>query len=247
MRKKLALAAITLLALAACSTATTKSVAQPTVKIIDPPSSGLAEQGNRVSLTVEATGVTIVKADGNTGGKTGHYHVFIDRDPVGAGATIPKEASIVHSAVSPIEILGLTVGLHRFVVVLGDGTHARIGTSQSEVSVDVKGPSVDAKAPATIAAGETLNVDVAVQGVTLVAANGDVSGKTGHLHLFVDREVTDPRLPIPKEAGIIHTTSTRIAIPGLGKGEHTIWVVLGNGIHTAFEFPVMDKVTVTVT
>ena len=36
-------------------------------------------KGNVVSLDLASTGLTIVKADGDTSGKTGHYHVFIDR------------------------------------------------------------------------------------------------------------------------------------------------------------------------
>jgi hypothetical protein len=35
-------------------------------------------------------------------------------------------------------------------------------------------------------------------------------------------------------------------VSGLEKGEHTIWVVLGDGTHKAFDPPVIDKLTVTV-
>ena len=33
----------------------------------------------------------------------------------------------------------------------------------------------------------------------------------------------------------------------LAAGEHTIWIVVGDGTHTAFKTPVRDKVVVTVT
>ena len=87
---------------------------------------------------------------------------------------------------------------------------------------------------------------VKVEGVTLVKADGDTSGRTGHLHVFVDRDPTAAGQPIPKEAGVIHTTDTTISVPDLGPGEHTLWVVLGDGNHVPFAPAVLDKVTVTV-
>src|SRR5437867_1646388 len=172
--------------LAACSsgaaepTASKSTPTGPTVSISSP-TKGSSVGGNIVSLNVAATGIKIVKADGDASGKTGHYHVFIDRDPVAAGETIPKEAGIVHSAASPIEITGLSVGLHRFAVVLGDGTHRRIGSAKAETTVTVNGPSVDASAPATIPAGAPLVIRMKVVGVTLVKADGSSSNTTGHL------------------------------------------------------------------
>ena len=87
---------------------------------------------------------------------------------------------------------------------------------------------------------------VKVEGVTLAKADGDTSGKTGHLHVFVDRDPTAAGQPIPKEAGVIHTTDTTISVPDLAPGEHTLWVVLGDGNHFPFAPAVLDKVTVTV-
>lgn len=239
-------AAALLALLGACSTKKTepKQPAGPSLSIASP-ATGTSVKGNVVSLDMTVGGVTIVKADGDTSGKTGHFHVFIDREPLAAGQTIPKEAGIVHSADDPIKLTGLAVGEHALTVVLGDGTHARIGNASAKVTVKVEGPSVDASAPATGTAGQPVVVDVKVEGVTLFAADGDTSGATGHLHLFVDR---DPILtgPIPKEAGIIHTKDLKVPVPDLAAGDHTIWVVLGDGTHTAFDPPVLDKVTVTV-
>jgi uncharacterized protein DUF4399 len=229
------------LALAACSTA--KTVASgPKLKVTAPSS----VQGNVVDLELVATGISIVKADGDTSGKTGHFHVFIDREPVAPGAAIPKEPGIVHSAANPVTLTGLSIGRHKIAVVFGDGAHRRISSTVSETSVDVKGPSVDAAAPATAAAAKPFVLNVTVAGVTLVKADGDTSGKTGHLHVFIDREPNPAGQAIPKEAGIIHTADTTITMPALAAGEHTIWVVLGNGVHAPFASPVLDKVTVTV-
>lgn len=242
--KTVAVAACLALLTAACATKKTESPGSDggtSVAAEAPKSVG----GNVVTLNLTAKGVRIVKADGDTTGKTGHFHVFIDREPPAAGATIPKEAGIVHSIDAATKITGLSVGSHTFTVVLGNGVHQRIGDAQAKATVQVDGPSVDASAPATVAAGAPVPVAFKLTGATVAPANGDTSGKTGHFHLFIDR---DPILtgPIPKEAGIVHTIESSYAVTGLAAGEHTIWVVLGNGVHTSLEEPVMDKVTVTV-
>lgn len=107
------------------------------------------------------------------------------------------------------------------------------------------GVTVDAIAPATVTAGAAVPVTVEVKGITLVKADQDTSGATGHLHVFIDRQPTPAGQPIPVEAGVIHTASTTIEVAGLAAGEHTLWVVAGNGAHVPFE-GATDKVTVTV-
>jgi hypothetical protein len=132
------------------------------------------------------------------------------------------------------------------VVVLGDGAHHRLTGTPAETTVTVNGPTVQASAPATVSRGDPVTVSVTVTGVTLVTADGDTSGKSGHLHFFVDKAPTPAGQPIPKEPGITHTAKTTLTIPDLSPGDHVIWVVLGNGAHLPFDPPVEDKVTVTV-
>ena len=215
---------------------------------ISAPASGATVRGNVLTLDLKATGVDIVKADGDTSGKTGHFHVFIDKKPVAVGETIPKGPGIVHSADNPVKIYGLTPGKHTAVVVIGDGTHKRMGSASKTIHFTVAGPSVHASVPATNTAGQPVVVTVDVTGVKLVKADGDTSGKTGHLHLFIDRDPTPAGESIPKPAdgSIIHTADTSIPVPNLAKGEHTIWVVLGNGAHSPWKPPVMDKITFMV-
>jgi hypothetical protein len=212
-----------------------------------PPSS---VEGNVVSLDMSVTGVKIVKADGDTSGKSGHFHVFIDRDPVVQGDTIPKEAGIVHSAENPIKIYGLSIGEHRFTIVLGDGTHKRIdGDLEVSTTVRVKGPSVDGTAPAMIKEGDDLTVGLKAQGVKLIKPDGSRSKKTGHMHVLVDPAkppMGGDLMPPPKPNEVIHTIDKEVTISGLTKGEHVLWVVLGDGTHHAFDPPVMDKLMVTV-
>ena len=227
--------------------ATTTTQSGPSLTITSP-ANGAHIKGNVVTLALKTQGITIVKADGDTSGKSGHFHVFIDTAPVPVGQLIQKVPSVVHSADNPIVVPGLSVGSHELTVVFGDGAHTRLSAAQAKVSVVVDGPSLDATAPATLASGQPLSIDVAVAGVTLVKADGDTSGATGHLHAFVDTPPVAPGELIPTgNPAIIHSATAPIVINGLAPGEHTIWIVLGDGTHRAFANSVRDKVVVTVT
>lgn len=229
------------------SAATTSTTVEgPAVRIVSPVD-GASVKGNVVALDLVADGIEIVKADGNTSGESGHFHVFVDKEPVAAGETIEKVAGIIHSTEDPLRITGLKAGKHTLVVVLGDGAHQRIGSAQDTVEVTVEGPSLDATAPPTVALDQPLSIDVVMEGVQLVKPDGDTSGRTGHLHVFVDKEPA-PGVPIPAgDPTIIHSATSPITVTGLTRGEHTIWVVLGDGTHVAFDPPVADRLTVTVT
>lgn len=207
---------------------------------IRPPS---VVQGNVVTLDLAVRGVTIVPADGDTSGRTGHLHVFVDRPTPAPGAAIPKEAGIIHTTDTRVAVNGLSVGPHRFSVVLGDGAHRRMGDAIVEADVTVQGPSVVASAPALVQNGEAVPVEIKVEGLRLLAADGDQSGQSGHLHLFVDRPPTPAGQPVPREDGIIHTTETTVPLSGLAPGEHTVWVVAGDGVHTPLSPSVMAKIT----
>lgn len=207
-------------------------------------------EGNVVPIRFEVKGVTIVAADGDTSGKTAHFHVFIDREPPPVllptppspgpvslvfGQPIPKEPGILHTTDNPFLVTGLSIGRHRLIPILGDGTHRRFNLGYSTLLVDVRGPSVAGTIvpPAT---GGGVVVELVAEGVEIRAADGDTSGKTGHFHVFVDRDPTPAGQAIPKEGGVIHTTETTVSLDGLAAGEHFIWVVLGDGAHV----PLMD-------
>jgi len=227
---------------AACAQEPTQSM-----EIADPPST---VEGNVVSMEADVEGIEIVAADGDTSGDSGHFHVFIDREPVDVGETIPVEAGIVHTAENPITLYGLSVGEHEATIVIGNGAHERIGEDlEEQVTFEVEGPSVDGTAPATIQEGDDVTIELEADGVELVAADGERSDESGHFHVLVDPE--DPPeagdvIAAPKENEIIHTIEGETTISGLEEGAHTLWVVLGDGQHYAFDPPVMDKLTVTV-
>lgn len=205
-------------------------------------------RGNVLTLAFVVRGIQIVPADGDTSGNTGHFHVFVDRDPVAAGVVIPREPGIIHSVDNPLRLTGLSVGPHTLVIVLGDGSHQRIEGVEVRHTVEVQGPAVQATVPATNPAGQPVKVEMKAEGVTIKAADGDTSGATGHFHVFIDRELTPPGQPIPKEAGIIHSAEGTVDLEGLAPGDHFIWVVLADGNHV----PLVDgnaahRVTFTIT
>jgi hypothetical protein len=255
----------TLVALALVASACNRSSAakQPTLTIGHVPST---VEGNVVAIPVTVKGIKIIEPNGDTSGKTGHFHVFVDRLPIKPGKVIPKGMrNIVHSAANPIMIYGLTPGLHKLHVVLGNGEHVRIdGNARGVVRVTVKGPSVQGNAPATIAQGTPLVVNLKAEGVKIVEPGTESGPGEGHYHVLVDPAtppiagamIPDSSMtnasPAPSsspgmQSSMYMTGGTSQSITGLTSGEHTIWVVLADKDHKAWNPPVMDMFKVTVT
>lgn len=90
---------------------------------------------------------------------------------------------------------------------------------------------ITAPAPGTQVSGDGATLDLAAEGVRIVAANGDLSGETAHYHVFVDRQPVPVGEVIPKEPGILHSADARVVVSGLSPGEHRFAVVLGDGVH----------------
>lgn len=257
IKSKLLTAAVALtLALAACQTTTETTddkveTESPSISITSPKNTATVD-GNVVTLALAVKGIDIVKAaDGDTSGRNGHLHVFVDKDPVAAGAVIAKEPGIIHTPDNPIVIPGLGIGEHTFKVIFGDSTHTRIGDAVAAVTVSVKGPTVDIDGSVTeFAAGQDVPLTFTVQGVTIVKADADTAGSktTGHLHVYLDPATapTADGKAIEKTDTIIHTTETSYIFKGLAVGEHTIWLVLGDKGHVPFGPLVADKIVITV-
>lgn len=206
-------------------------------------------QGNVVQIPVSLRGFNIVAADGDTSGTSGHFHVFIDREPVPVGQVMPVAPDILHTTENPILVTGLTVGEHTLTVVAGDGLHQRIEGLDDSVTVTVEGPSVTASAPATVESGEPVTIEIASEGLDIVAADEDTSGETGHYHILVDPESApqpgETILPA-EENKIVHTTESSYTFDSLPDGEHTIWVVAGDGTHKVIDPLIAARFKVTV-
>lgn len=202
--------------------------------------------GNVAELELSGAGLEIVEPDGDTSGRTGHFVVFVDRDPVALGERIPEGRDVVETSKSPATLAGFTAGPHRVSLVLADGAHRRIGTKAAEAAFTVTGPTIRASAPDTSPAKQPVVVSVVVQDVSVQPAGGVAAAGTGHLDLFVDREPTAGGQPVPDERGILHVADQTIAVPDLGSGEHEIWVVLVKGDETPYDPMVADRVVVEV-
>jgi Domain of unknown function (DUF4399) len=219
------------------STSAVTAAVPPTVLAIVAPATGAQVGGNVVRLDVAGSGITIVPADGDTSGRTGHYHVFVDRDVVEAGAVVPVAAGIIHTTDDPIVIPGLSVGPHRITVVYGDGTHRRIGRTEAGTSFTVAGPSVDATTPPNATSGQPVTITIAAEGL----AEGTA------FYVLVDRDPPPAGQTVPDEPGVIQSTETTVAVPDLTPGAHTVWVVAGSAAdRVPLDPPVMDRLAVTV-
>jgi len=200
------------------------------------PAAGTEIRGNVVRLDITGSGITIVKADGDTSGRSGHYHVYIDREPGEPRALIPIEAGIIHTTDDPIVIPGLRVGPHRITVVYGDGAHRRLGFTEAATSFTVAGPSIQVPSPPNVPAGQSVVLQVAAEGLVLP--------EDGRLYVLVDRDPPPANEPIADD--VLVASGTTINVPDLAPGSHVLWVVAGSADRVPLDPPVMDRVTVTV-
>ena len=204
------------------------------------------EGGNVVDLSLSGAGVEIVEPDGDTSGKTGHYVVFVDKDPVAFGKKIPEDRDVLETWEDTVTLAGLTAGAHKVMLVLADGAHRRIGTTTAETSIMVTAPTLRASALEKSPDKQPVVISVAVDGVGVTPADGSTATGTGHFAVFVDREPTAAGIPVPDERGILRTADQTIAVPDLGGGDHEIWVVLVKGDETPFDPMVADRIEVEV-
>jgi len=78
-----------------------------------------------------------------------------------------------------------------------------------------------------------------------VAPAGTMTPGTGHFHLLIDTQLTDAqkKLPIPNDTQHMHfgkgQTEATITLP---PGEHTLQLVMGDGLHRLNNPPVMSDI-----
>lgn len=95
--------------------------------------------------------------------------------------------------------------------------------------------------------GSTVSVQLSTD-VELREA-GDMTGGTGHHHLYLDADLTAPDQPVPTVPGeIIHMgdASTAYTFEDVEPGEHRIIAVVADGVHVPLQPWVVDTVTFTV-
>jgi hypothetical protein len=92
----------------------------PSVTVVAP---NALVSGQEVVLHATTNGLNIAPAGDNAPKGSGHFHLFVDRDPTPAGKVIPQEEGIIHTAETPFVLNGLKPGRHEVWVVLGDSKH----------------------------------------------------------------------------------------------------------------------------
>ncbi len=110
-------------------------------------------------------------------------------------------------------------------------------------------PSVKIVSPkhsATVTA--PLLVHLKASHIEIVPADGKEEAGKGHLHLFVDVDVTPAEAPIPKTPQILHLGSGKdtVTVTTLAPGTHRLIAVIGDGAHKQIAGAHADTITVTV-
>ena len=96
--------------------------------------------------------------------------------------------------------------------------------------------------------GPDLRVVLEIGGMEIRPA-GDMTPNSGHHHLYLDHDLTDPTEPIPAIPGqVIHMGdgSSEYVFEGVEAGEHRIIAVVGNHVHVPLQPWVVDTVYVTI-
>jgi hypothetical protein len=117
---------------------------------------------------------------------------------------------------------------------------------QSEESVPPTAQIVQPTEGVTLDGPDVL-VRLAVQGISLAPAGMD-SANTGHLHLFVNQQLTPEGEVIPAGEGTIHLglAQSEHLLTGLEPGEYLVIAVLGDYLHTRIPGSRTDTVRFTV-
>ena len=202
--------------------------------------------GNTATLELSAAELRVVEPDGDTSGRTGHFVVFVDAEPVPVGEKVEPGEGVIEAFENPVRITGLDSGRHEVSVVVADGAARRMNDHLATATMQVKPPTLKATAPEKNEAGKPVAISIEVEGVQPAPAGPDTSGATGHFALFLDREPTALGDPVPVERGIIHSSDLVVNVPDLGGGEHFVWVMLVKGDKTPFDPFVADKVVLEV-
>ncbi|MBW3535295.1 MAG: DUF4399 domain-containing protein [Gemmatimonadetes bacterium] len=96
--------------------------------------------------------------------------------------------------------------------------------------------------------GPEVHVTLDAAGFTVTMA-GDTTPNSGHHHLFLDADVSEPGVPIPAEEGrIVHMGdgSSEYTFTNVSPGEHRLITVVGDALHVPLQPWLVDTVTFTV-
>lgn len=94
--------------------------------------------------------------------------------------------------------------------------------------------------------GETVTVMVEAKGFVIEFDRLDTSGRTAHVHLFVDRDPPNSGDVVALgEDSIVHSTTDTLVVT-LDPGDHVLWVVAADGPDHAVIPPEPVLIDVTI-
>lgn len=145
-----------------------------------------------------------------------------------------------------LQVLGW-IGVTAALVACGDGggeAEARPGSATAVLSRSIE---ITTPAAGSEVEGPVVLVQMQARGFTVTAA-GDTTPNSGHLHLFLDRDVSPASIPIPTEEGhIVHmgTGGTEYTFEAVAPGEHRLIAVVGDAFHVPLQPWVVDTIFFT--
>lgn len=124
------------------------------------------------------------------------------------------------------------------------------GTDRPGRSASVPGASVRIVSPSDgeVIQGSEVVVTLEAEGVIILPA-GDTTPGSGHHHLYLDEDLTDPSMPVPTIPGrIVHLGdgSSSYRFEGVEPGEHRLIAAVADFAHFPLRPLVVDTVRFTV-
>ena len=127
--------------------------------------------------------------------------------------------------------------------VTADGTPT---TTTAQTTTSATAPAEASMTVTYELKGRTITVEVEPVGFVIEYDRLDTSGRTGHVHLFIDSDPPAPGENVPLgQDDIIHST-TNVLTATLAAGEHFLWVVAADGDDNALVPPEPVRIDVTV-
>jgi hypothetical protein len=177
------LSVVTFLALALAVPATLAGAQQGAKVSFDSPTPGSTVAGPAVEVRLRIENFTAVAAGSPVRDGEGHAHLFVDREPMNVGATIPADQpNIVHLGKAPFDSrsVDLEAGQHTLRVQLGDSSHRALDVAPASVTFTVgaagtrpsRAPAAGDGSLAGTAQGSGPAIPIAGGAVAVLAAAG---------------------------------------------------------------------------
>lgn len=152
-----------------------------------------------VTINLEAENFDVVPANEYEGGKEGHYHLLIDKEPYSSGDDIPfDDENVYHYSDGKTNtVIDLDEGEYRLHIQAGDGEHKALPLTNDVLVTVVDDASVSIESPTSSTVESPVEFDFDVTDYTIESADNGLKQNSGHFYLLVDREEVKVGSEIP--------------------------------------------------